>query len=654
MAKPSDSDDPALEQSETEEQKSSWLPGWLIVLLVAVVYTPALSAGFIWDDDDYVTENPQLRTAEGLAEIWFEPEKTPQYYPLVHTTFWIEYALWELSPSGYHFNNILLHGLAAMFLWRVLRKLKLPGAWFAAALFAVHPVEVESVAWVTERKNVLSAFMYMMSALAYLNFTGIDGASEERNWKFYGLSLLCFLGALLSKTVTASLPGAILVVFWWKRGSLKLRDFVPLIPFFAIGASAGLFTAYWESTHVGAEGADWDLSWLERFMVAGRISLFYVTKILWPHPLAFIYPRWDVSSSQPLQYFFPLAVVGILATTWIMRNRIGRGWLAAFLFLGGSLFPALGFLNVYPMRFSYVADHFQYIAGVGVFALLGAGFHRFWHHENPFAIKNVAIVAIYLVLSTITYRQISSYKDLETLWRDTMRKNPGAWIAHNNLGILLRDRGDVAEAEACYREAIRLLPKFVDARNNLGNVLLERGDVDEALVLYREAIEFDPENVRVNINLASALMEKGQYDEALEYANKANGMAPDHPDFLYKRGSIYWRMRNVEAARADFERSVELDPKHAKARSNLGLVHALDGDYHTAIRLFHQALETEPDSVETLGALSNALIRLKRHDEAVEQLKKLIKVDPQNEMAIRLLRQAGQLPVPGGTPQRKQ
>ena len=251
-------------------------PGALLFLLVCLAYLPALRDGFIWDDDSYVTGNPTLRNLHGLYRIWFELGAVPQYYPLVHTTFWLEYHLWGLHPPGYHLINILLHAAAAVLLWQVLRGLQLPGAWLAAALFALHPIEVESVSWITERKNVLSAVFYFAAVLAYLRFAAwaVPEGANRRRWRWYFLALLLFLAALLSKTVTCSLPAALLLVCWWKQGRVRWADVYPLLPFFVVGMGLGLLTAGMEKYHVGAQGADWSLSFADRCLIAGRALWF--------------------------------------------------------------------------------------------------------------------------------------------------------------------------------------------------------------------------------------------------------------------------------------------------------------------------------------------------------------------------------------------
>ena len=286
---------------------------------------------------------------------------------MVHSVFWVEHKLWGDATLGYHLVNILLHAFSALLLLKILRQLEISGAWLAAAIFALHPVQVESVAWISELKNTLSGVFYLGSALIYLNF------DQTRRLKFYVAALVLFGLGLLSKTVIATLPAALLVVFWWQRGKLSWKqDVRPLLPFFLAGVVMGLFTAWVERKFIGAEGKVFDLTLLERMLIAGRVVWFYLGKLFWPAGLVFIYPRWEVSGTVWWQYLFPAATLLLLAGLWAWRRR-NRGPLAALLFFVGTLFPALGFLNVYPFRYSFVADHYQYLAGLGVITVVSAG-----------------------------------------------------------------------------------------------------------------------------------------------------------------------------------------------------------------------------------------------------------------------------------------
>ncbi len=335
-----------------------------VLLLVSVVfaYFPVLRGGFLWDDDAHVTKLA-LRSLHGLGRIWFELGATQQYYPVLHSAFWIEHRLWGDAVLGYHLTNLAFHATAAWLLVLVLRRLDFPAPWLAALIFALHPVGVESVAWISEQKNTLSAAFYLGAALLYLHF------DETRRQRWYFLSLGLFVLALLTKRVTASLPAALLVVFWWRRGRLEWRrDVQPLVPWLAIGAASGLFTAWVEQRFIGAEGADFSFTAVQRVLLAGRVIVFYLSKLIWPVNLMFIYPRWSVEVASAWQYVFPVgSVIFLAALVYYAKKR--RGPLAGFLFFAGTLFPVLGFVNVYPFVFSFVADHFQYLASLGIIVL---------------------------------------------------------------------------------------------------------------------------------------------------------------------------------------------------------------------------------------------------------------------------------------------
>ncbi len=348
--------------------KAFFIGAVVIVLMTVICYVPAMRGGFIWDDDENVTRNMVLRSWSGLAEIWTNPRSTQQYYPLTHTSFWIQYQLWDLNPFAYHLANIFLHSLNAIILWFVLRRLSVPGAWFAAAVFAVHPVHVESVAWITERKNVLSGAFYFASMLAYIRFAGLDDLPKVP--RYYWLALGLFVCALLGKTATATLPAALLILLWWKRDRLTLRDILPLIPLFILGIGMGLLTGHLEKHHVGAVGEEWNIPIINKILIAGRIPWFYAGKLIWPAPLIFNYPRWHINPLDIWQYIYPIGVIVLIVFLWVLRNIIGKAPLAAVLYFGATLVPALGFFNVYFMRYSYVQDHFQYLASVGVIALI--------------------------------------------------------------------------------------------------------------------------------------------------------------------------------------------------------------------------------------------------------------------------------------------
>ena len=283
-------------------------------------YWPALMGGFVWDDDGHVTR-PELRPLHGLWRIWTEPGATQQYYPVLHSAFWAEQRLWGDSALGYHLVNVLLHLLGCLLLYKVLRRLAVPGALLAATVFALHPVCVESVAWISEQKNTLSTVFYLGAALAYLDF------DDRRLRGRYALATALFVLALLSKSVTASLPAALLVVFWWKRGSLAWkRDVRALVPWFSLSAVAAAVTPWVESRYVGASSSAYPLGPVERLLVAGRAAWFYLGKIVWPADLVFIYPRWTVDVHTAWQIAFPLAAAAALAVLFSSGTAAVDPW----------------------------------------------------------------------------------------------------------------------------------------------------------------------------------------------------------------------------------------------------------------------------------------------------------------------------------------
>lgn len=653
----------------------TWLPACLIVVLTVAAYVPAISGGHVWDDDVYVTLNPTLRSVDGLWRIWFEVGATVQYYPLVFTTFWIEYHLWGSAPLGYHLVNVLLHSLSAVLLWLGLRRLAVPGAWLAAVVFALHPVHTESVAWITERKNVLSGVLYLSAMLAYLRFCGLGNDSSEgiRSWRSYALALLLFSGALFSKTIACSLPAAILLLLWWKRDRITRRDILPLIPMFIIGLVMGLTTAWIEKHYIGAQGEDWELSFVARCLIAGRALWFYAGKLVWPADLTFFYVRWRIDTGLWWQYLGPLAAVALVVLLWFARRRTGKGPLVAALFFGGTLLPALGFVDVYPMRFSFVADHFQYLASIGLITLLIALgttvlTRRTEPHSQDAASPLLPIVRVVLaivmvsVLGTLTWHRGKAYENVETLWRDTIAKNPDAWLAHNNLGNDLAKRGDHTEAMHHFTEALRARPGYADAHNNLGNSLLAMGRTDEALAHYHKSLELDPDLPNAYNGLGMALNSVGKTDEAIEQLTEALTLRPTYAEAHNNLGLALVKQGNIEAAIAHYRRALQLkpgltkacnnlanalltagradeavtyyrqalqqQPNYAEAHNNLGLVLIGQGNVSAAIEYFHRALDIQPEFPEAHNALGGALARQGNMEQAIAHVRRAIELKP--------------------------
>lgn len=594
-----------------------------IVMATLLAYWPSLRGGFLWDDDGHVTR-AALRSLDGLRRIWAEPGATQQYYPVLHTAFWIEHRFWGDAPVGYRLVNLLLHLGSVCLLFRILGRLNVRGAWLAAAVFALHPVCVESVAWISEQKNTLSLFFYLASMLCYLRF------DTGRSRRFYAVALGLFALALGAKTVTATLPAALLVIFWWKRGRLDWRsDFLPLLPWFALGATAGAFTAWMERNMIGASGPEFSLTFAQRGLVAGRALWFYLAKVFWPEKLCFVYPRWNIDSGEASAYLFPIAAVAVLAAFWAIRRRT-RSPLAGALFFAGSLFPALGFFNVYPFLFSFVADHFQYLACLGVIVPVAAGLtaaHGRLSPKGRLAGVGGAVAAL-IALGALTRAQSSLYVDAGTLYSATLRRNPDCWMAAYNLGNLRMKRGDLAAAVTFFDRAIALRPADADALTNRGAALRRLGRSTEAIDSYREALRLSPLSFAAHYDLGGALGDAGRLKEAAVQFEEACRIDPSHAGIQSNLAATLLKLDRPREAIPHFEEALQQQPDDVAALCNLGVALRDTGRLPDAVARFEEALRLQPDSPEAHYNLALALQLAGRMDEAREHYRTARRLKP--------------------------
>ena len=581
-----------------------------------LAYFPALRGGMLWDDDGHVTK-PFLRSADGLWRIWFDLGATQQYYPLLHTAFWIEHGLWGDAVLGYHLVNVVLHVGAALLLVAIVRRLGLgeTAGWVAGALFALHPVSVEAVAWISEQKSTLSAVFYLASALVYLNF------DRTRKGSLYAAALLLFVMALLAKSVTATLPAALLLVIWWQRGRLDWkRDALPLLPWFGIGAASGLFTAWVEKTYIGANGSDFALSFLDRLLLAGRVICFYFSKLILPVNLMFFYPHWTVDAGQWWQYLFTLGVLAVLGVfIWLGK----RAPLTAALFFIGTLFPVLGFFNVYPFVYSWVADHFAYLASIGVIVPVAV-----------LAAKRLPVAAVLtVILAVLTWQETREYKDVETLYTETLARNPNSWISHNNLGNFLLDKpGRLNEAVGHFKAALQLKPDSGEPHNNLGSAYSRQGRLRDAIAEFQTALKFRPSFPQALSNLGSALSKMpGRNNEAIERLQEAIRLKPDFADAHNNLGNALSGVPGrLPEAIEEYETALRLDPDFADAHGDLGVALEQLGRTNEAIREYQAALQLKPDSSEMHSNLGVALTKIGNFPEAVAELETALRLNPKS------------------------
>jgi tetratricopeptide (TPR) repeat protein len=583
-----------------------------LVIACLLAYSPALNGQFLWDDDRHVSQNKALRSLDGLRRIWLVPRTAPQYYPLTHTTFWIEWHLRGDRTIGYHIVNVLLHATNALVLWRLLRMLEVPGAWAAAMLFALHPIQVETVAWITERKNLLSMLFYLCALIAW--WRGVN-----KDAKYPLAAFVCFVLALLAKTIACSMPAVALVILWWKRGTIRLRDVLPLLPFFAVGLGLAVLTGWMERTHVGATGPDWQLSPIQRLLIASRAEWFYAAKLFWPVRLTFSYPRWEISSSHAWQYLFVVTCTGLLAALWFLRHRIGRGPLAAVVIFGGVLVPALGFVNTYPMRYSFVADHFQYMAGAALIALVVAVLFR--ANRSAATVISLVIGCVCLVL---TWRQAHAYASPEALWRDTIAKNPQSWMARNNLAVVLSQLADadraagreadarfkLGEADAQLALADPLRPQHEMLPFTWGDVLMKLDRPQEAIVQYERYLARARLNdtTRRTVALAhdrigEALLELHRPNEATHRFERSLLIAPRVPETWLHLAAVCDQQDQTAEAIGAYEEYCRLVPHNAQVLTWLGQLYGRVGRFNAAAATFRAALDVDP----TLAAAKRGL-----------------------------------------------
>lgn len=614
---------PAVRQAAGRISKHEILGLTAILLTTFVVYFPTLNGAQLWDDDANITR-PELQSVGGLYRIWFEPGATQQYYPLLHTAFWIEHKLWGNSLRGYHAVNILWHMVSIVLLYAVLRRLGIPGALLAAAIFALHPVMVESVAWVTEQKNTLSTMFYLASALVYIQF------DTSRKRSQYLAALALFFLALCSKTAIVTLPAALLVILWWQRGTLLWRrDFLPTVPFFIVAALAGLMTCFVEWNHVGAVGAPFEFNFFERLLLAGRAVWFYLFKLLWPANLIFIYPRWQPDVTQWWQWLFPIAALAMTAALWAIRKR-ARAPLAAWLFFCGTLLPMLPFLNQYLFMYTFVSDHFQYVAGMGIIALVSSGItlglKRLPQSARWFRLA--LPLSLLTMLAVLSYRHTKLYAHNVALYTDTLNRNPACWMAHNNLGSELQAKGNQQAGMDHFRAALRINPRSATAHNNLGNLLKDTGKLPEAIESFRVALELEPDNAVILNNLAAALIHANNLDEARSHLERALELKPDYAEAHLNMGLALALSGNLAEAALEFRRASDLNPTDATAESNWGFFLASGGKFAEAADHYEVALKRQPGRVDVRSNLADALRQTGKPSEAIEHYRAALRANP--------------------------
>ena len=668
----------------------NWLCGLLLIALVFIAYTRVFNAGFIWDDESHLIQNPCIIGPLGLKEIWTSTRAV--YYPLVLTTFWTLHKFVGLNPVPYHVLNVLMHAGSAVLLWRVLRQLNIRGAWLGAALWALHPIMVQSVAWVTELKNTQSCLFYLLSIFCFLKWQeqprmtrttrmadirkqagALSKApqwrlrncrwlvSSARQWPF-ALSLVFFILATVSKPSTVMLPVVLALCVWWRRGRIEWRDVAALAPFALISAIASVWTIWEQKFHAGAIGAEWTQTWPERLIIAGRAIWFYLGKLIWPHPLIFIYPRWEINSSQLIAYLPLLAALTGLLALWLTRAKWSRSVFFAAAYYVVSLFPVLGFFSVFFFRYSFVSDHFQYLASMGPLALAGAaiteGCSRLAVSRRPSALamerrqsavattfhastliwKSSLVPVIFcglflLGLGVLTWQQTAVYHDLISLYTGTLARNPGCWMAHYNLGIVLRDQGETDQAITHYRQAVALRPNYAEAHYNLGRLLVQKGQLDDAIAHYKKALEINPADAEAHNNLGVTLFGSGRVDDAIAHYQKAVTIQPDYADASCNLANALLSKDDLDGAIARYSACLALSPNQAEPQYNLASALLRMGRTDEAIAHYQKVLELRPESADARANLASAFLAKGGVRDAIAEYRNALRISPENVAA---------------------
>lgn len=635
-----------LEKCRPFGARRDWFLGLILILAVFLAYQPVWHAGFVWDDAAHVTANPCIVGPLGLKEIWTTPAAS--ICPLVLTTFWIEHALWGLAPLPYHLVNVLQHSLCAILLWQVLRMLRVPGAWLGAALWALHPLQVESVAWISEMKNTQSCLFYLLAILFFLRWLKTPNlpASDRKSWN-YTLTLLFAALAMASKFSTAMLPAVLALCAWWMEGGWRWRNLIALAPVGIMSVIIAALVLEPQMPGVTANLAPaWAGTWAERIARMGDVMAFYMGKLLWPDPLMMVYPRGQIDARQLTSYLASTTAVGVLSILWLNRKFWARPYFFAAAYFLVALSPFLGLIDQSFWQFSFVEDHLQNLAGMGPLALAGAAFVRFLNFSVPAKpwLQSGLCAGLLLIPGIESWQRARVYESATTLWTDTVAKNPDCWVGHNNLGVALDQKGQAGKAIIEYQTALRLKPDYAEAYENLGVVFFQIGNSYEAIEQYRQALEIDPDDAQIHNKLGTALAQEGLGKEAVAEYQRALALKPDDAEAYKNIGIAFFQMGQINEAIKQYEKALKLNPNDAETHNNLAVAFVAAGNSNEGLEQYRKAIEIKPDYAAAYKNLGIALSQMGRLDESIAQYQKALQIQPgyaeaYNNLGIALFKQ---------------
>jgi tetratricopeptide (TPR) repeat protein len=659
---------------------AQWQPACLL-FAAAIVYLPILRAGFIMDDDAMLTDNPLIAAADGIRRFWYTAQPANFFGPVTATTLWVEWRLWGLNPLGYHVTNLAFHCAEVLLLFGILRRLRMPGAWLGALLFAVHPLNVETVAWVAQRKNLVAMLFFLVSIRFFLGaglaspIPDCNGpgsrAPVPANGGSYALSLFAFVLAMLGKGSVAPLPLVLLGLIAWHRRP-ALRDMARLAPFFAVAAGVAVLDVW--TQRLGSLDTIRTAGFAERLLGAGAAVWFYLGKALWPSNLIFVYPQWRIVSTSFLWWLPLAAAVALTAILWVARRGWGRSTLYAWGYFCAMLTPVLGFADVYFMRYSLVADHYAHLALIGVVSWAAAMGALAWRRASDAARRRwrapaaIAVAAVIVALGAGTWRQCRTYRDSLTLYRVTLEANQDCWMAHNNLAVeLAKIPGRMPDAIAHYEKALRLNPDYAEAHYNLGIALDAEGRTEEAIARFEEALRLNldladahkrlgslfyktgrlpeaisedeaavrlqPAQAKVHVDLGLALAAAGQTSEAIAQYEAALRLNPGLAEAAFYQGVSFGQAHRLSDAIASYERALAIRPEYDVAQNNLAVAFCNSGKVEAAVPHYEEAIRINPSYFEAWYNLGSALSSLGRTTGAIRAFQRAADLEPANAAA---------------------
>jgi Flp pilus assembly protein TadD len=579
-----------------------------------------------------------LRGLAGLRAIWLGPG-TGDYYPVKETLEWLQVRWWGESPFGYHLTNVLLHAAGGVLLWRLLRKVGVRCARFGGLLFVVHPLAVESVAWVDELKNTLSLPLLLLAMMLYLDYDGAEAGRSGRGLR-YGLSLGCFLLAMLSKSSVVMFPVILLLYVWWKRGRIQPRDVTAVTPFLAVSLVLGLVAIRFQAVHgLGGGIAPLDLGgWPTRVARAGLIAAFYFYKCVLPVGLMPLYPQWAAAARSPLSWLPWLRFIVVFAWLWSRRATWGRHALLGLGWFFLNLLPVLGFIPVSHFRFTWTMDHLAYLPLAGLAGLGAAGLGALetrWAPTRPLGrwLALSAVAAICAVLAIESRHYAAIFQSEERFWGFALERNPQAWLAENNLGNLVLERGDAPAAIGHFERALQLNPAYPEAEYNLGLALAGTGRLGEAARHYAASLRLQPANEGAENNLGNTLLRLGHPEEAVAHYAEAVRQQPADVQARCNLGVALGRTGRTEEAVAQFQEALRLQPESAEAHAGLGNAYARLGRPAEAVGEYQDALRVAPADADLHFNLAVALAQAGRRADAALQYAEVLRLRPDDAEA---------------------